>query len=100
MTLINCPECGNEVSDQAGSCPDCGYPMTNNENTETNNSGFSFFGCLGWIGVFVLVCIVGLIIRDLVLALSDNPGVASIIGLGFILVTLGLVWRTHSQDRN
>ncbi|MEA4921421.1 MAG: DUF1232 domain-containing protein [Clostridiaceae bacterium] len=27
MALIGCPECGKEVSDQAISCPACGYPI-------------------------------------------------------------------------
>ena len=31
MGLINCPECGKEVSDQAQSCPHCGYPLEKNE---------------------------------------------------------------------
>lgn len=26
MGLINCPECGNQMSDQAKSCPNCGAP--------------------------------------------------------------------------
>lgn len=25
MALINCPQCGNKISDKAGSCPKCGY---------------------------------------------------------------------------
>ncbi|MBW2257484.1 MAG: zinc ribbon domain-containing protein [Deltaproteobacteria bacterium] len=28
MGIINCPECGHEVSDQAGACPSCGHPLT------------------------------------------------------------------------
>ncbi len=28
MALIECPECGHQVSDQASSCPNCGYPLT------------------------------------------------------------------------
>lgn len=28
MPLITCPECGKQVSDQAASCPHCGYPLT------------------------------------------------------------------------
>lgn len=28
MALINCPECGKEVSDKAGNCPNCGCPIT------------------------------------------------------------------------
>ena len=27
MALINCPECGKEVSDKATNCPNCGYPL-------------------------------------------------------------------------
>lgn len=27
MALINCPECGKEISDKAISCPHCGNPM-------------------------------------------------------------------------
>ncbi len=27
MALIQCPECGRKVSDQAAACPDCGYPI-------------------------------------------------------------------------
>lgn len=28
MSLINCPECQNQVSDQALACPKCGHPVT------------------------------------------------------------------------
>ena len=31
MALIECPECKKQVSDKATSCPHCGYPI-NNEN--------------------------------------------------------------------
>ncbi len=27
MALIECPDCGREVSDSAAACPDCGYPV-------------------------------------------------------------------------
>lgn len=27
MALIKCPECGKEISDKAGECPNCGYPL-------------------------------------------------------------------------
>jgi len=27
MSLIKCPECRNDISDQAASCPRCGYPL-------------------------------------------------------------------------
>jgi hypothetical protein len=27
MALINCPECGAQISDQAPTCPQCGFPI-------------------------------------------------------------------------
>ena len=27
MTLILCPECKREISDQANTCPHCGFPI-------------------------------------------------------------------------
>lgn len=39
MALINCPECGKEISDKSESCPYCGYPsklFTNNNEQITN----------------------------------------------------------------
>lgn len=28
MAMINCPECGKDISDKASSCPHCGNPLT------------------------------------------------------------------------
>ena len=33
MALIKCPECGKEISDKATSCPNCGAPVSNQNNT-------------------------------------------------------------------
>jgi uncharacterized membrane protein YvbJ len=27
MTIVKCPECGNELSDRAETCPKCGCPL-------------------------------------------------------------------------
>ncbi len=34
MTLIKCPECGNQVSDQAVACPSCGNPIKQDEDAK------------------------------------------------------------------
>ena len=53
MALITCPECNREISDKAGTCPNCGYPLTtedssrltavteatNTNSVEANNKG-------------------------------------------------------------
>ena len=36
MSLINCPECGKEISDKAISCPNCGNPI--NQTIEVVNT--------------------------------------------------------------
>lgn len=38
MALIKCPECGKEISDKAGKCPYCGYPIEEIENTVVNET--------------------------------------------------------------
>ena len=40
MGLITCPECGREgVSDQAGACPGCGFPLAPGEPTAPASAG-------------------------------------------------------------
>ena len=41
MALINCPECGKQVSNKAPACPDCGYPIntTSQSNSTQEYSG-------------------------------------------------------------
>ena len=34
MALIKCPECGKEISDRAGTCPNCGYPIEETKKKE------------------------------------------------------------------
>jgi hypothetical protein len=38
MALINCPECGKEISDKALSCPSCGCPMQPTMSDLENNN--------------------------------------------------------------
>ncbi len=36
MALINCPECTQQISDQAEACPHCGRPMRERNQTQQN----------------------------------------------------------------
>lgn len=63
MAIINCPECGSNVSDRAEMCPKCSYPLQ--QNTKQGEGIFLKslnFGCM-----FVLVT-VGTIMLCIVLA--------------------------------
>lgn len=50
MAIILCPECGKEVSDNAVSCPHCGYQLKETVH-ETNH------GCLIFVLVLILLAI-------------------------------------------
>jgi len=41
MALINCPECDKEISDKATICINCGYPISSNEFTVTQDPHIS-----------------------------------------------------------
>lgn len=36
MALMNCPECGKEISDQVNHCPHCGFPVKNQKEEGSN----------------------------------------------------------------
>lgn len=40
MSLMNCPECGKEISDKAASCPGCGCPVEHVKHGEIAVSTF------------------------------------------------------------
>lgn len=37
MPLINCPECGKQVSDKAPTCPNCGFPLNSISSNEASS---------------------------------------------------------------
>ena len=62
MAIINCKECGQEVSSNADKCPKCGNPINNTSNEgcflQTLNMGCMFLALL--IGLFLLLVLVSL----------------------------------------
>lgn len=56
MSLIRCPECGKEVSDQAPVCPGCGKPLANHNNGNVAKSKKKR-GCLTFFLVIVFILV-------------------------------------------
>lgn len=59
MALINCPECGKQISDKAASCPNCGYPIADQPITTRAMTGDALIKipnterfASGWVGLF------------------------------------------------
>jgi len=42
MSLVNCPECGNQISDKALMCPKCGLPMGSPGARLLRGQGFGY----------------------------------------------------------
>lgn len=38
MALINCPECGKEISDKAPACPNCGCPLSVSQSSQQQDT--------------------------------------------------------------
>jgi predicted amidophosphoribosyltransferase len=53
MAIIQCPNCGNSISDKAPMCPKCGYSI-NTQQVVINQPGLEWYMwvallCTGWI---------------------------------------------------
>lgn len=38
MALINCPECGKQISNNAENCPNCGHPVNFKKNISSKQN--------------------------------------------------------------
>lgn len=53
MALINCPECGHQMSDTAKKCPNCGY--SNNKFKFDTIKPYMLGGVIGLVGLFITI---------------------------------------------
>jgi len=57
VTLISCPECKNEISSEANSCPRCGYSLAKGKDKKSSSSCST--SCLGIVLISVILVIIG-----------------------------------------
>lgn len=43
MAMITCEECGKEISDKAGVCPHCGYPIQAIKNAQIDQQNRAYY---------------------------------------------------------
>lgn len=106
MALIRCPECHNDVSDQAPTCPHCGCPIkketyysTMEKNTirQVNSElkGKHMFGivCGFFIVLIGVLCFVAILFKDV----QQNPVLKNgCIVMGILSIVLGLFAAIYS----
>lgn len=58
MALINCPECGKEISDQAKTCPGCGCPIIKQKIKRQLSKNQKLYIVLGLICIGLIIGII------------------------------------------
>lgn len=59
MALINCVECGKEISDQARACPNCGNPSEEQAKMQRVQDTNDDSKRIGYVILGVIIVIVG-----------------------------------------
>jgi hypothetical protein len=96
MALITCQECGKEISDQAGNCTNCGYPISKPQQNIvqaeiTSKKGFWSAGRLS-IGIISMLLFVFVSFQScaagLSNALEDNGSTSGSNGFAYAIFVL------------
>lgn len=124
MALINCPECGKQISNKAGSCPNCGCPI-NKVEIETEQDRINVRGknkgknCLVFGAVFFVISMIfGMSTVDAELMLRAKKLTKGLYGaeafkwfvlryapslllwISVILVVIGIIFLITSKRKN
>lgn len=73
MAIVKCPECGNDMAEDAAQCPHCGKP--NKKAQYRKRSNYQGSGCLMFL-VGMLLCVLSPFLG----------GVVAIVGLVILLI--------------
>lgn len=65
MAIIKCPECGQDISDQAGKCVHCGYPLKRSKQPSTKGTHNKVF-------LFIAIPLLVVAVVFLVLGIMAN----------------------------
>jgi len=106
MPLINCTDCGNEVSDRAPACPKCGAPIATLKDHVATGSSISTiqetskrFKLHTLISVSLIIVGVIWMIKDANSPIGDRASIIplplTLIGFVWYLVTRFRIWWHH-----
>lgn len=104
MAMIQCPECGKQISDKAQSCPNCGCPSSCftqmvepiEEQTEMPQYTQNQTSRNGAIGKVLFAILAGVVA---ILAYIAKSYLLMVIMGGFALMELGIAFELASGDR-
>lgn len=70
MALINCPECGTQVSDKAESCPKCSFPINSKTEKIAKREEGCFLQTLNIGCVIILALITSIVILFIIFGIA------------------------------
>ena len=98
MALVNCPDCGREISTSAKACPNCGRPMNKNVDgsvvtIQKTSKKIKAQGCLG--AVIMILGFVCASASESVPAVGLIGSVLAFVGLIMMILSLIEKWWNH-----
>lgn len=93
MSLINCTECGAQVSDKALSCPKCACPINQSNSKKVTTIQMTGKDLKIQMILAVLTCIIFFIIT--IVTQSTLFAVLTAVGLLWIIITKIEIWWYH-----
>ncbi len=90
MALVKCPECGKEISDQAKSCPNCGFVFEHEVLSKTRETELSEKKVNAAAGIALIV--IGILVTIL-----GGFTMGLIVGIVFVIVGLGMIGAGSAQ---
>jgi len=105
MALIQCPECGNQVSSTAVSCPHCGAPIAGSQEAQAAGAALTttqqtskrlklhYLGATAIFLVGIVWLFTGMSMQN------ENPGMEIDLGTPFIVTIAGLSWFLITKFR-
>ncbi|MBO0784338.1 MAG: hypothetical protein J2P37_36510 [Ktedonobacteraceae bacterium] len=101
MALLSCPECHHDVSSQAASCPNCGYPLQPQEEAPVRTDDPDLVRLVErekrrrqWAPVGIALTILALLLTLLAVALRAQPATPYPGGTCFT----GFHFHSHEPD--
>lgn len=91
MALINCKECGKEISDEASFCPNCGYSVNNSNATEINNQSNNYVKTNGFAVAGFVISLVSLLI--------NFWGIVGLLGTIFSAIALNEINKHNEKGK-
>lgn len=111
MALVNCPECGHQVSESATTCPNCGHPLPGDAGAQVSKSLDVTYPPATAL-IFAMIAAAALVIGSLLPWISvrsifgtlnasgiEGDGVLTLVAGGLLGALSGVAWSKRNASK-